>query len=153
MRRQNKQGLDQGDQKDGNHHQWNNPNEFPHNALNKNKGHESGNRGQDREGHRYCHLAGTVNRRFQVGFSQLPMFKYILTHHDSIIHHNAQGHDKGEQRNHINGNIQTGHNHQGAQKRNWNAKHYPQGQTNLQKHAEHNENHDEPENGVFQKQF
>ncbi len=68
-----------------------------------------------------CHFLGSFNGSFQSLAVPRLMREDVLTHDDGVIHHDAENHDEGKKRNHVDRNIQPGKKPESTQERDGNS--------------------------------
>ncbi len=111
MRRQDKQGFHQGTGQNQNDHNRDIAHNFAHGAAGHRQGPKSHHGCQDRKYHRTSHLQCAFHRCLKGTIALLLLAVDVLADNDGVIHHDAQHHDKGEQRYHVDGNIHFGQHH------------------------------------------
>ena len=67
----------------------------------------------------------------------------VLSHHDGIVHHDAEHDDEGEERNQVDGNSHHGHEPQSSQEGDGNSQGDPAGKAKLQKKSQDEEDEDQ----------
>ena len=77
----------------------------------------------------------------------------ILSHDDGVVDHDPQHHDECKQRYHVDGDIDPGQEQQAEGKRNRDAEHDPQGQTQIEKQPQHGPHQQKADQHVAGQQF
>src|SRR5210317_2216020 len=81
------------------------------------------------------------------------MLVNVFSDDNGIIDHDAERHDKGEERDHVDRNVDGRHKEQGAAERYGDAKHDPERQTDLKEQAEGNKHQDQTDQSIPDQQI
>ena len=152
MRRQDDQGFPQGNDQDGNHRLGHDTDEFAHDAGDEHqrqKGHDGGGDGHD---HRPADFSHAVHHGAVRGFSLSEMGIDILSHDNGIVYQDAQGHDEGEQGDHVDGRPVIVQDHEGPHERDGNADGHPERQAQVEKQGQDDEDENDALEPVAQQQ-
>ncbi len=153
MGRQNKKCFHKRYGQNANHGLGHYGDKFSHNPFNV----QQGSKGHNGCGH--CHdnrspyLFHTVKNSLFWGFAHGIMGVDIFSHYYGIIHQYPQGHDKPEQRKHINGGTQVIQDQKRPHKGDWNSRCNPEGKAQIQKQCQHDKHQQNSLQSVFKQKI
>ena len=101
VRRQNRRGLENREQKHGDHDRRQNEHDFPHDSHDEEQRRERDDRREDRRDDARKHFIDPVHGGVMGGFAHLPVRVNVFSDHDRVVHHDPEAHDQGERRDHV----------------------------------------------------
>ncbi len=150
--REDEEALDERDEEDGDDDQRDRLDELPHRSAHEDQRREGGDGGEDGEDDGDADLAGAVDGRREVRFSELALLVDVLADDDGVVHDDPQRQDEGEEGDHVDGDPKDRHQKERPEEGDGDAEHDPQGEADLEKEPQDDEDEDEADGGVLQKQ-
>ena len=149
---QQEKTLQQGNQQAGNDHGRQDGDKLPQHPADMRQRQKGNHGGDNSRQHRQAHFGGTVHGRLQGRLAPLPVHIDGFPHHYGIIDDNTQHHNKPEQGDHIDGLPQGPENKEATGKRDRDSKASPEGEPQVQKDPEKEENQCHAEDTVTAEQ-
>ena len=137
MRWQHEDRLDQRHEEHRNRHRRDLHEQFAFATWHEEHRQKSDHIGGHGEKHRTCNLPSAENGGIECVHAFLPLLVDVLSNDDGIVHDDAKGHEKREERDHVDRSAADRQEKESAQNRNRNAEHDPKRKARLQEQTEH----------------